>query len=217
MRSRRTGGVMSIVDKAKAAAEGALSQARQGAAQGRARLMEMQARQQHAMLVRQLGEACFAEHSGEGTHQEVARAFAALDALMQANPKTLGPGRPRAVRPDPGGPNPRPPRARRRTGPGLPPRPGATSGPRPAGGLPCHDRGQGVLRPPLVGTPWYGQPVLAGAPFIGFIPVRDPSEARNFYEGTLGLRVVEDAPFPSVLDPTATILHLTPGPVLTAH
>src|SRR5260370_17308780 len=89
---------MSIVDKAKAAAEGALSQGRQGAAEGRARLMEMQARQQHAMLVRQLGEACFAEHSGEGTHQEVAHAFAALDALMQANPKTLGPGRPRAVR-----------------------------------------------------------------------------------------------------------------------
>jgi len=89
---------MSIVDKAKAAAERALGQARQGAAQGRARFMEMQARQQYATLVRQLGEACFAEHSGEGTHEAVARAFAALDALVQANPKTLGPGRPRAVR-----------------------------------------------------------------------------------------------------------------------
>jgi len=89
---------MSIVDKAKAAAERALGQARQGAAQGRARLMEMQARQQHATLVRQLGEACFAEHSGEGTHQAVARAFAALDALVQANPQTLAPGGPRAVR-----------------------------------------------------------------------------------------------------------------------
>src|SRR5260221_14139312 len=87
---------MSIVDKAKAAAERALGQARQGAAQGRARFMEMQARQQYATLVRQLGEACFAEHSGEGTHEAVARAFAALDALVQANPKTLGPGRPRA-------------------------------------------------------------------------------------------------------------------------
>jgi CBS domain-containing protein len=51
-----------------------------------------------ATLLRQLGEACYAEHSGEGTHQEVARAFAALDAHVQAHPQTLAPGRPRAVR-----------------------------------------------------------------------------------------------------------------------
>jgi CBS domain-containing protein len=89
---------MSILDKAKAAAGRARGQARHGAAQGRARLMEVQARQQHAGLVRQLGEACYAEHSGEGTHEPVARAFAALDAQAKAHPRTPAPGRPHAVR-----------------------------------------------------------------------------------------------------------------------
>jgi CBS domain-containing protein len=89
---------MSILDKAKAAAERAAGQAKQGAAAGRARLTEVQARRQHARLVRQLGAACYAEHSGEGTHEPVARAFAALDAHAQAQPGMLGRGRPQAVR-----------------------------------------------------------------------------------------------------------------------
>jgi CBS domain-containing protein len=89
---------MSIVDKAKAAAERAADQARQGAAQGRARLMEMQVRRQHGTLLRQLGEACYAEHSGQGTHEAVARAFAALDAHAQAYPQTPAAGRLQAVR-----------------------------------------------------------------------------------------------------------------------
>ena len=89
---------MSILDKAKTAAERARGQARHGAAQGRARLMEAQARRQHSKLMRQLGEACYAEHSGEETHEAVARAFAALDALAQAHPRTLAPGRPEGAR-----------------------------------------------------------------------------------------------------------------------
>ena len=89
---------MWILDKAKAAAERAQGQAKQGAAAGRARLTEVQARRHHAKLVRQLGAACYAEHSGEGTHEPVARAFAALDAHAQAQPRMLGPGRPQAVR-----------------------------------------------------------------------------------------------------------------------
>jgi hypothetical protein len=89
---------MSIPDKAKAAAERARDQARHGAAQGRARLMEVQARRQHSKLARQLGEACYAEHSGEGAHEPVARAFAALDAHAQAHPRTLAAGRPQAAR-----------------------------------------------------------------------------------------------------------------------
>ncbi len=89
---------MSILDKAKTAAERAQGQARHGAAQGRARLMEVQARQQHGKLVRQLGEACYAEHAGEGAHEPVARAFAALDAHTQAHPRTPAPGRLKAVR-----------------------------------------------------------------------------------------------------------------------
>jgi CBS domain-containing protein len=89
---------MSILDKAKAAAERARGQAKHGAAQGRARLMQVQARQQHGTLLRQLGEACYAEHSGQGTHEPVTSAFAALDAHAQAHPQAPAPGRLRAVR-----------------------------------------------------------------------------------------------------------------------
>ena len=89
---------MAILDKAKAAAERARGQAKHGAAQGRARLMEVQAQRQHSKLLRQLGQACYAEHSGQGTHEPVARAFAALDAHAQAHPQPLAPGRPQAVR-----------------------------------------------------------------------------------------------------------------------
>jgi len=89
---------MSILDKAKAAAERARGQATQGAAQGRARLTELQARRRQGKLVRRLGEACYAEHSGQGSHEAVADAFAALDAHAQAHPRALAPGRPRAVR-----------------------------------------------------------------------------------------------------------------------
>ena len=89
---------MSILDKAKVAAERARGQAMHGVAQGRAQLMEVQARRQHGKLVRQLGEACYAEHSGEGSHEAVAAAFAALDAHAQAHPQTRAPGRLKAVR-----------------------------------------------------------------------------------------------------------------------
>jgi CBS domain-containing protein len=85
---------MSILDKTKAAAERARSQARHGAAQGRARLTEVQGQRQHSKLVRQLGEACYAEHLGKGAHEPIARAFAALDAHAQAHPRTLAAGRP---------------------------------------------------------------------------------------------------------------------------
>jgi len=79
---------MSILDKAKTAAGRARDQAGRAAAQGRARLMEVQARRQHSKLTRQLGEACYAEHSGQGTHEPVARALAALDAHARAHQHT---------------------------------------------------------------------------------------------------------------------------------
>jgi catechol 2,3-dioxygenase-like lactoylglutathione lyase family enzyme len=59
---------------------------------------------------------------------------------------------------------------------------------------------------------WYLRPVLAGAPFIGFIPVRDIFESRGFYTRVLGLRVIEDTPFAVVLDAGGTTLRLTPVP-----
>ena len=84
---------MSILDRTKAAAERTKGQIGRGTAQGRARLTEVQARRQHGKLIQQLGEACYAEHSGEGAHEPVADAFTALDAHVQAHPQTRAPRR----------------------------------------------------------------------------------------------------------------------------
>jgi CBS domain-containing protein len=88
---------MWILDKAKEAAERAGGLVRDGAAQGRAQLTEGQARREHSKLIGQLGEACYAEHSGQGAHEPVARAFAALDAHTQAHGRTKGAGRARDI------------------------------------------------------------------------------------------------------------------------
>ena len=54
--------------------------------------------------------------------------------------------------------------------------------------------------------------MLADAPFIGFIPVRDLATARAFYVGTLGLRVLDETPFALVLSAGGTMLRVTPVP-----
>jgi catechol 2,3-dioxygenase-like lactoylglutathione lyase family enzyme len=59
--------------------------------------------------------------------------------------------------------------------------------------------------------------VLTDASFIGFIPVRDLAAARAFYQGTLGLRVVDENPFALVLDANGTMLRVTPVPELAAR
>ncbi len=59
--------------------------------------------------------------------------------------------------------------------------------------------------------------MLADAPFIGFIAVRDLATARAFYAGTLGLRVVDDNPFALVLDAGGTMLRVTQVPGLEAR
>lgn len=56
--------------------------------------------------------------------------------------------------------------------------------------------------------------MLSNSDLIGFIPVRDVAAARAFYEGTLGLRVVEDTPFALVVDANGSMLRITPGPDL---
>jgi hypothetical protein len=85
---------MTIVDKAKAAAERAREQAKHGLEVGQARFDEVQERRQYAKLLQQLGEACYAEHRGEAGHEPVVRAIAALDAHVQAH---------RSDTPEPGG------------------------------------------------------------------------------------------------------------------
>jgi CBS domain-containing protein len=71
---------MTIFDKAKASAERARGQAQHSMALGRGRVDEMLARRQRSKLVHQLGEACYAERSGAGTHEAVEQSLAALDA-----------------------------------------------------------------------------------------------------------------------------------------
>jgi len=51
--------------------------------------------------------------------------------------------------------------------------------------------------------------MLSTAAFIGFIPVRATTTARAFYEGTLGLTVVEETPYALVLEANGTMLRLT--------
>jgi CBS domain-containing protein len=80
---------MAILDKAKSATGRARGQAKHGAAMGQARLVEVQARRQRGKLVQQLGEACYAEHTGQGTHEAVDSAYAALEAHAQEHPPTM--------------------------------------------------------------------------------------------------------------------------------
>lgn len=83
---------MTLVDKAKAAAEKATVQAKHGLEVGQARLNEAQEKRRYGRLLRQLGEAYYAEHRGETGHEPVLRALAALDAhVQQHRPSTPGP------------------------------------------------------------------------------------------------------------------------------
>jgi CBS domain-containing protein len=51
---------------------------------GRARVDEVQARRQYRRLLRKLGEACYAEHTGEGTPEAVAHRRVDVDAHLRA-------------------------------------------------------------------------------------------------------------------------------------
>jgi catechol 2,3-dioxygenase-like lactoylglutathione lyase family enzyme len=53
--------------------------------------------------------------------------------------------------------------------------------------------------------------ILGTSKLMAFAPVTDPARARAFYEGVLGLRLVEDeAPFALVFDANGTMLRVTP-------
>jgi CBS domain-containing protein len=71
---------MTIFDRARASAERARGQARHGVELGRGRVDQMRARRQRGKLLYQLGEACYAEHSGAGTHEAVEQGLVAVDA-----------------------------------------------------------------------------------------------------------------------------------------
>ncbi len=44
---------------------------------------------------------------------------------------------------------------------------------------------------------------------MAFIPVTDIARAREFYEGTLGLQVIEESPFALVVDANSTMIRIT--------
>ena len=83
---------MDPLDKARPAAEKALTQVRRGLAQGQSKLLEIGGRRRYDQLLRDLGEAYYAEHRGEGSHEAVSSAVAALDAhRAAAQPKPSQP------------------------------------------------------------------------------------------------------------------------------
>ena len=53
--------------------------------------------------------------------------------------------------------------------------------------------------------------ILGASKLMAFAAITDPARARAFYEGVLGLRLVEDeAPFALVFDANGTMLRVTP-------
>jgi hypothetical protein len=74
------GDEVDAMDKARPAAQKALAQVKRGLDRGQAKLQELAERRRHDQLLRDLGEAYYAEQRGEGDHDAVARAIAALDA-----------------------------------------------------------------------------------------------------------------------------------------
>jgi len=53
---------------------------------------------------------------------------------------------------------------------------------------------------------------LDGADLIGFVGTADVARARSFYEGTLGLSVIEEDPYAIALDANGTMLRVTTVP-----
>jgi catechol 2,3-dioxygenase-like lactoylglutathione lyase family enzyme len=56
--------------------------------------------------------------------------------------------------------------------------------------------------------------VLAGSEIVAFVPTTDLARSRAFYEGTLGLGVLEDIGIAVVVDAGGTMLRLTLVPEL---
>lgn len=78
---------MTLLDKAKLTAERAREQATHGIEAGKSRFGEAQAHRQYARLLEKLGEASYADHRGDGTREQVTRAFTDLDAFTTSHPE----------------------------------------------------------------------------------------------------------------------------------
>ena len=71
---------MTLLDKARAAAEKAAAAAQQGMQQGQAKLDAIQTKRHGEALLRALGAAYYAERRHGASHDDVESALAALDA-----------------------------------------------------------------------------------------------------------------------------------------
>jgi catechol 2,3-dioxygenase-like lactoylglutathione lyase family enzyme len=56
---------------------------------------------------------------------------------------------------------------------------------------------------------------LGSSDLVAFVATTDPTRARSFYQGALGLRLLEESPFASVFDAHGTILRVTQVEALT--
>jgi hypothetical protein len=75
----RRGSVMTLLDKAKVAAEKAAAVGKQGVQQGQAKIDAIQTKRKADALLRDLGSAYFAELRHGGSHDAVETALTALD------------------------------------------------------------------------------------------------------------------------------------------
>ncbi len=57
--------------------------------------------------------------------------------------------------------------------------------------------------------------MLSSAKIVAFAPTRDATQARAFYEGTLGLKLVSEDPFALVFDANGTMLRVQIVPSFT--
>ena len=73
---------MGLMDKVKAQAEVAMTKAKEGVAQGQAKLDQVQLKKQADALLRSLGAAYYAEQRKGGTSETVSSALAAVDGFV---------------------------------------------------------------------------------------------------------------------------------------
>src|SRR3954452_15065804 len=96
---------MGLMDKAKAQAAELAKKAQQGAAQGQAKVGELQEKRSRDALLRDLGAAYYAQSRQGGDPAEVARLLGELDALAAGTPAppTEGSGNGGSAAPPPAG------------------------------------------------------------------------------------------------------------------
>ena len=61
------------------------------------------------------------------------------------------------------------------------------------------------------------RPMLGSKSIVAFIPTRDAKKAKQFYQETLGLRLISEDQFAVVFDANGIMLRVTPAPEFKPH